>query len=451
VFFLYFYYVKTRKQLYEIIEKQAFLLEKALSEIVALKAEIALLKSPKNSSNSSIPPSKDENRPLKNQSLRAVSGKKIGGQEGHKGSTLLFFEPTNVIKDDLNFCSECGKSLENIAEVLLDKRQVIEIPFIKPIVNEYQRISKTCTCGHCTKTMLPSHISAPVQYGASVETMVAYMSARQYMPFGRMQEYFSSVFNLKISQGTIQNILLRVSNILMPAYDLIKVQIESAFYLGGDETSIKINGIKNWFWTLQNHLYTFIICTNNRAFETLNQLFPNGLPNAIIGHDCYSAWFKLFARLHQACLAHIQRDIKYFIESYPSCQWIKDVKQLFYDAIEWSKTERKSEQDYKKRLFDLIDNPPLEIYSQLKPFVKRLSKYRESLLTFLDYDFVPSDNNGSERAIRNVKVKAKVSNQFKTIENANIFAIIRSVIDTLIKNKRDVLPNLFQLINIRPE
>jgi len=45
-----------------------------------------------------------------------------------------------------------------------------------------------------------------------------------------------------------------------------------------------------------------------------------------------------------------------------------------------------------------------------------LIKNRDSLLTFLYHLEVPPDNNGSERAIRNAKVKMKISNQFKTID-----------------------------------
>ena len=52
------------------------------------------------------------------------------------------------------------------------------------------------------------------------------------------------------------------------------------------------------------------------------------------------------------------------------------------------------------------------------------------------------DNNGSERAIRNIKVKQKISGQFKSLQNANIFAVLRSVIDTTIKNGNNVLNTL---------
>jgi len=55
---------------------------------------------------------------------------------------------------------------------------------------------------------------------------------------------------------------------------------------------------------------------------------------------------------------------------------------------------------------------------------------------------VPGDNNASERAIRNVKVKQKISGQFKIEQAAQNFAQIRSVIDIIIKNGLNVLDGL---------
>ncbi|MDR0757926.1 MAG: transposase [Tannerella sp.] len=73
------------------------------------------------------------------------------------------------------------------------------------------------------------------------------------------------------------------------------------------------------------------------------------------------------------------------------------------------------------------------------------------MFTFLIYPNVPPDNNGSERALRNVKVKTKVSGLFRNPEGkgAERFARIRSVIDTTIKNKQDVFFALKCLANIQ--
>ena len=81
-------------------------------------------------------------------------------------------------------------------------------------------------------------------------------------------------------------------------------------------------------------------------------------------------------------------------------------------------------------------------------FQTSIVKYRNYILPCLYNLDIPPDNNGSERAIRNVKVKQKVSGQFKTGQHA--FCTIRSVIDTLLKRKLPLLPFLNQIINLQP-
>lgn len=72
-------------------------------------------------------------------------------------------------------------------------------------------------------------------------------------------------------------------------------------------------------------------------------------------------------------------------------------------------------------------------------------KYKDYILTFLYHPKVPPDNNGSERAIRNVKVKQKVSGQFKSWKGVENFLVLRSITDTALKNKQHVL-NALNLI-----
>src|SRR5690554_1554542 len=65
--------------------------------------------------------------------------------------------------------------------------------------------------------------------------------------------------------------------------------------------------------------------------------------------------------------------------------------------------------------------------------------------SFISYEqsrgYAP-DNNSSERAIRNVKVKQKISGQFRSTQGATRFAVMRSVIDTVIKRGGDPLITL---------
>ncbi len=76
-------------------------------------------------------------------------------------------------------------------------------------------------------------------------------------------------------------------------------------------------------------------------------------------------------------------------------------------------------------------------------------KHCNNLFTFL-YDLeVPLDNNASEKAIRNIKVKQKISGQFKSRQHN--FYKLRSVIDTLRKRKLDIFFLLKAMLSIQPQ
>ena len=86
-----------------------------------------------------------------------------------------------------------------------------------------------------------------------------------------------------------------------------------------------------------------------------------------------------------------------------------------------------------------------ENHSKARTMQKKLLNHQQSILYFLYHPKVPPDNNGAERAIRNIKVKQKISGQFKSEDGANSFAVLRSLIDTTIKSGQNVL-NALSLI-----
>jgi len=77
-----------------LFEEKANLLQR---ENDILKDRLAKYEIPKNSNNSSVPPSKDENRTFKSKSLRKKTGRKPGGQKRHKGTTLEMVSDPKVV------------------------------------------------------------------------------------------------------------------------------------------------------------------------------------------------------------------------------------------------------------------------------------------------------------------------------------------------------------------
>jgi transposase len=233
-----------------------------------LEEELRKTKLNKNSSNSSKPPSSDFSKPKRNQSLREKSKKKSGGQPGHEGRTLEFQDnPDEIIELKPNYCNKCGCYLENEESHLHSRRQLIDIPPpVKPIVKEYQQYYRHCPdCGHDQKSSYPAGVDNYIQYGSNIEAIISYLSFYQYLPFKRLQELLLNLFNLSLSQGTIDNILKRMSRKSSRINERIKQSVSRSDCIGSDETSVKVNGKKWWVWVWQSANDTYISCSDNRG------------------------------------------------------------------------------------------------------------------------------------------------------------------------------------------
>jgi transposase len=89
-----------------IILMQAQEITRLMKKIDVLENELARCKTRKDCSNSSLPPSKDENKPPRTSSLREKSGRKAGGQPGNEGRTFDMIEtPDKIIEHRMFFLS----------------------------------------------------------------------------------------------------------------------------------------------------------------------------------------------------------------------------------------------------------------------------------------------------------------------------------------------------------
>lgn len=441
-----------------IIERQAAQISTLMLRVDDLEKELSFYKNRKNSGNSHIPPSVDLGKPKRNQSLREKSDKKAGGQQGHEGSTLAFSAtPDEIIIHSPQYCHQCGDDLTQVPAIALSKRQVIDIPKPVAICTEHQTFSKTCSCGHITKGEFPVNVNAYIQYGSRIEALTAYLNVRQYMPFGRIQEFYSKIMGLEISQGGIVGLLQRFTTKALPAYQEIKNRIEKSACLGTDETGAKINGKTHWFWTWQNEALSFIVQSQSRGYKTIQETFPGGLPEVVLVHDRWAPHFRCVANHHQICLAHLFRDLNYIVQVHTS-DWAESLKSVLKRAIALNNeagydglSDNRARSELESSIANLLgcklpDKDNLAIKLQ-----KKLRKISHHILCFLHYNDVPPDNNGSERAIRNIKVKQKVSGGFRSIDGADGFAILRSVIDTTIKSGNDVFYALTLIANFGAE
>jgi len=430
-----------------------------LKTVEALKEQIRLLKNGKNSGTSHTPPSHQIGR-SNAKSLREKTDRKTGGQLGHEGTTLQMKEvPDETIDYIPDYCNECGEDLQQMPSLLQESRQEVVIPPIQVRYVEHRSHSKVCShCGKFCTAAMPSHLTAPIQYSPGVCAMVSYLSVYQYIPYHRITVLLKDLFGLPISEGSIDNLLERSTQKALPMYNRIQQKIQQSEVVGSDETGASFGGKKGWFHAWQTTFLTFIVASFNRGYSTIEQYFADGFPLSIYVSDCWAAQLKVKAFVHQLCTAHLLRELRNF-EDALGCKWSIAMKQLLHDAIALKK--QLTSQDYLKtptavtqieeRLNQLLLQEHAASHQKVQTFSKRLIKNKNSILTFLYHPKVPPDNNGSERAIRNIKVKAKISGQFRSERGATRFAILRSVIDTTIKNTQNVFETLTLLFTLQPE
>src|SRR6202795_2817652 len=185
--------------------------EELIALIAALRAENAALKARMaelerrlelNSSNSGKPPSSDGlKKPARVRNLRERSGKKPGGQKGHKGETLRqVTDPDVVVNHYPAACSLCGVGLDQETSVGHSARQVFDLPEPQPLVVPEHR-AHDCQCAACgtkTRGLFADGVNAPVQYGIRIQSFVIYLLHYQLLPEARLAELMADLFGVKL-------------------------------------------------------------------------------------------------------------------------------------------------------------------------------------------------------------------------------------------------------------
>jgi len=413
----------------------------------------------KNSNNSSIPPSTEISNPnpKKNQSLREKSDRKSGGQKGREGVTLKQSDTPDEIVTlsyTLTSCKKCSFDLSATVAKLKEKRQVLDLKLssIEKKIMEYQSFSKKCpNCGYDNHdNSFISSVAPNISYGATITAIVSYLSVSQYMAHKRIVTLLSNLFHLNISEGTITSLLAQASKLSQSEINIIKATLQKAKIVGIDETGCKIDGKKYWHWAFQNSENTLIVANKSRGTAVIDVTFEDGFKNACVVHDNYSSYSSLICESEQLCLAHKLRDLNFAIEC-DNSKLAKGLKTLLKEAIKDDKEDLTPNQrvtlkaQYDKSLEHLLAMPTIP-KSETDKQINSLAKSKAKIFTFLLDENIPPDNNASERAIRNVKVKLKVSGQYKSLEGAKNYANLRSIIDTSRKRGLNEFESLVKVI-----
>lgn len=423
-----------------------------LQEIRSLRKENSILRErlckyeqpPKDSNNSSTLPTKENIQSevkRRTKSLREKSGKSVGGQIGHQGSTRERSENIDeIVNHASSYCSCCGNDISAIEPSLEYTTQEIDIPLVEPILREHRHYAKVCACGHLNRPYAPRKKGGNVvTFGKNIQALVVYYNVVQCVTYERLQSMLKTVFDIEMSQGSISNIIQQAKKKAEPAIALIKERISGSQVVGFDESGCYCNKRLDWSWIAQTAYYTLAFRANGRGGKVLEDMFEDALANMLAVTDRHSAYFALNFGSHQICLAHILREVQYLNELDDKQQWSVELQTLLREAIHHRSQNPDKAIDtsvWLNRLDDILKQSVEHLKDDFRRLKNGLIKCRDYVFKFLENPAIPPDNNASERGIRKLKIKQKISGTFRSDQGADAFMAIHSIADTAWKNKQ---------------
>jgi transposase len=460
-------------ELAALVVRQAAVIEQLQADVVALRAENAELKRRlgMNSTNSSKPPSSDSPfvKPAP-KSLRGRSKRKPGGQAGHPGSTLaLVTDPNERVRHEPGPCTGCGAGLVDAAEVGVERRQVFDLPPISVRVTEHQLVARRCRCGTTTCGTAPEGVGAPVQYGPRVTAIILYLYVGQFLSKKRTAQALAELFGTPVSEGTVAAMTRRAADGLTGFLDIVRDRVAAADVAGFDETGLRVAGALHWVHCARTDKYTLITCHPQRGQAGIDHAGVLGRFRGVAVHDAWAPYDTYVDADHQLCCAHALRELVAVTETAPpDALWcwatqatdalvamqhlVTEAITTSADTIDPDALNRQTRLYHSAVQIGVNQTSPRSdaVMRKHNALAHRLLDRQNDYLRFTTNWRIPPDNNGSERDIRMIKLRQKVSGCLRTLTGARQFCAIRSYLSTAAKHGRHFFDTLVMLAEGHP-
>lgn len=434
--------------------------EKLLNEIDRLKN-----RNNKNSNNSSKPSSTDIVTPKKKTSAnlynyRIKTGNKLGGQYNHQGNNLSKKDVEKLIEENKIEVKEITHTIKGNSkkEPLIKYRYELEIkPYVEKHIFRFDEESKE---------KLPKEFYTDVTYGNSIKTLSIHLGGYNVIAYDRLSNFFSVITNniLNISNGTLVNF---VKEFGLKSKNTI-VNLENDFINGitgyTDETGTKFNKKKLYVRNYSNERSVVYKIHKNKGHNPIKEddILPRFCGGIMGDHDTtlYS-----YGSKNYECNIHLGRYLMELMENVPEIVWPFKMYDLIfrmnntrkiaimYGLKDFSNGKIEEYENEYDDILELAKEENKKIKSsyyrtkKAKPLHSRLVKYKENHLYFIKDFNIPFDDNLSERDLRVFKTKTKISGGFRSIDVAQDYASILSVVKSSVKRKINPYDSINAIFN----
>lgn len=382
---------------------------------------------------------------------------KKGAPVGHRGGMRP--KPTKIDEYIVIVNKECRHChSENILNYDKFEEHIIEDIVVQTKTTAYQLHYGYCL--DCHKTLyapLPPEITRKGHIGPLTRAMSEYL---HYIgvPYLKIKQIFTDIFGLNITHPSLIRFDKNIAKNGEKIYEQIKQAIRLSDWIYVDETGWRAAAINHWLWDFCNHQWAFYRIEKSRGQDIVKDTLGEKYKGILIS-DFYSAYNPIVALAKQKCIGHLLAEIKDIEKNKLNSQDVPDLS-----LCQQLKSTLKSGIDYwhkfktGEKTLDELKIFKQTIAQQLTKFIlaasqnkdiqriqKRLVKYNNEILTFLEYPKIEPTNNTAERQLRLSVIIRKITFGNRSPCGAKNHAIMMTVIQTASLHKKRLIDVLLAL------
>jgi transposase len=284
-----------------------------MATVAALTKQVAELteKLRQNSRNSHLPPSSDPPGSAGNSGSgggggKQKSGRKRGGQRGHRG-THRGLVPEAQVNEFINLypaeCENCWAALAEVPDPYAKQYQTTEVPPMQPYTTEVRRHAVTCACcGYKTRAAYDENVIPSSPFGPRLMSIVVLLTGIYHVSRRKTAKLLSDLVGVPISLGAVSAVEARVSDAVKPAVDEAWQRVEGAAVKHTDGTSWLKAGTLLALWTIATAAATVFKVVTDGSRATLEPLY-GALRGILVSDRAKALGFWAMER-RQICWAH---------------------------------------------------------------------------------------------------------------------------------------------------
>lgn len=417
----------------------------------------------RNSSNSNKPPSSDPPGAGSMPSKKKPTGRRRGGQKGHRGSRRVQ-QPASKVDAIVDlFPSECGNcwaSLAPIADPLAKRHQHTELSPLSARTTEYRRHAVCCSaCGFATRAAYDESVIPRFAFGPRLMAVVAMLTGVYHLSRRQTVRLLWELLGVRMSLGSVSAIEKRVSASVVPAVDEAWAHARSAAVKHTDGTSWLRAGAMLSLWTVATTTVTVFKIVVNGGGDTLKSLFVT-FRGVLVSDRATALKFWAMQR-RQICWAHLIRKFVAFSErDGPAGVFGKELlayASLLFDYWSRFRDGRMDRATLVARLApvrrlveELLERAVTANVRGLSGSCADILEHRPALWTFVEQEGVEPTNNHAERELRGFVMWRRRSFGTQSEQGERFAERLMTIAHTARKQGRDVLGFLAACCTPRP-